>query len=93
MGRPKKNPIPEPRAVEIAAVPVVPSPPALEPIPNPIPEVVIEAPHRIFNPAMAGKSVFSRSGNPVFFDHNGFAEPCEMDFEHLQRVPGYQKAE
>ncbi len=47
---------------------------------------------KIFNKLRAGQTVFSKSGNPVIFDADGFAEPCDIDFEHLLNVPGYERA-
>ena len=47
---------------------------------------------KVKNTLLAGKILYGVTGKPIYFNEEGIAEPVAADYEHLLKVPGYEKA-
>lgn len=47
---------------------------------------------KVKNTLLAGKTLYGVTGKPIYFNEEGIAEPVAADYEHLLKVPGYEKA-
>jgi hypothetical protein len=47
---------------------------------------------KVKNTILAGKTLYGVTGKPIYFNEEGIAEPVAADYEHLLKVPGYEKA-
>lgn len=47
---------------------------------------------KVKNTLLSGKILYGVTGKPIYFNEEGIAEPVAADYEHLLKVPGYEKA-